>query len=714
MKQRRQDTIYQAEQMKFTAQARALVSLMTVDEAASQLLHESPAIERLQIPAYNWWNEGLHGVAKAGIATVFPQAIGMAATFDDELVHQEAEVIATEARAKYNAAQRRGDRGIYKGLTMWSPNINIFRDPRWGRGQETYGEDPYLTGRFAKAFITGLQGDMENGYLKVAACAKHFAVHSGPEALRHRFNSKVSAKDLRETYLPAFHKAVTEAGVEAVMTAYNRLDGVPCCANATLLQAILREEWGFTGHVVSDYMAVKDVYQNHEYVDTPQEAASISVQAGCDLNCGCTYEALMDGYREGLITENEIREAAVHVFTTRYKLGMFDEQCSYRNIPLETVECQRHLDKALQVAEQSIVLLKNDGILPLDRKTTMSIAVIGPNAYSVKALYGNYHGESSHWITNLDGIRMAADERARIYYAEGCKIGDEVDPSGAYRAGFAEALEIAQIADVTILCLGLNSDYEGEEGDAAHAYASGDRKNLLLPPVQVKLLEEVLALGRKVIVVLNSGSCLDLSRYEDGIDALIECWYSGTRGGEALGEVIFGKVNPSGRLPITFYYNDQPLPEFTNYSMKGRTYRYLNLKPYYPFGYGLSYTSFKYSNLDLYAEDNGTVDVTVEVHNTGNRDAVETVQVYVKYDGEAYEKPKYHLAEYRKVLVAAGRSVDVNFHLDKEAFYSYLGDGSAAFLDGSYTIYAGGSQPDARSEELLGVAPLSGKVSFHE
>lgn len=404
----------------YRRQAEELVAKMTVEEAASQLLHHAPAIERLGVPEYNWWNEALHGVGRAGIATVFPQAIGMAAAFDPDFLKREAEIIAEEARAKYNAAQEAGDRDIYKGLTYWSPNINIFRDPRWGRGHETYGEDPTLTGKLGNAFIEGLQGDGE--YLKIAACAKHFAVHSGPEALRHEFNAVVSEKDLWETYLPAFETAVKDADVESVMGAYNRTNGEPCCGSKRLLVDILRGEWGFQGHVVSDCWAVRDFHETHKYTARPEESASLAVRMGCDLNCGCTYERLLTGLEKGLITEEEIRRSAVRLFTTRYALGMFDEDCPYNEIPYRVVAQPENKKAALTAAEESMVLLKNDGILPLKEESLESIGVIGPNAYSQAALYGNYHGDSDEYITNLDGIRRAVGDKIRIFYSQGCHL----------------------------------------------------------------------------------------------------------------------------------------------------------------------------------------------------------------------------------------------------------------------------------------------------
>ena len=685
--------------------ATELVNKMTISEAASQLLHQSPAIERLNIPEYNWWNEGLHGVARAGIATVFPQAIGMAASFDDKFLKEEAEVIATEARAKYNAAKRRGDRDIYKGITYWSPNINIFRDPRWGRGHETYGEDPLLTKKMGISFIEGLQGDGENGFLKIAACAKHYAVHSGPEALRHGFDATPSEKDLNETYLPAFKGAVKEAQVEAVMTAYNSVFGEPCAVNDRLINKILKEEWGFNGHIVSDCWAVRDIHECHHYTKTPQESAALAVKRGCDLNCGCTYEYLMMAFEEGLVTEEEIRSAAVRVFTTRFLLGMFEEKDPFGDIPYSEVNNKDHHSLALKAARKSMVLLKNDGILPVDKKKISSIAVIGPNAYSEKALYGNYNGDSGNWCTNLDGIRAAAGDDIRVYYSKGCDIVEEKeDPLARPGKFLSEAEEIASISDLTILCLGLDADLEGEEGDTGNAFASGDKLDLLLTLPQRKLCDRILALNKPVIIVLNSGSALDLSSYEDKASAIIQAWYSGEAGGEALADIIFGQVSPSGRLPLTFYYNDSGLPDFKDYHMAGRTYKFIEGKPWYPFGYGLSYTDFSYEDV-AFSLDPEKIGIKARIRNNGSFDSDEIIQVYIRYEGDAFEKPHHHLADFKSVFFKAGSEKTVELSLNLSDFTSFLEDGSEVLLDGDYTVFVGGSQPDERSLELTGKRP---------
>lgn len=692
--------------------AEELVAQMTVEEAASQLLHHSPAIERLGVKEYNWWNEGLHGVARAGIATVFPQAIGMAAIFDDAFIRTEAEVIAQEARAKYNAAQAEEDYDQYKGLTFWSPNINIFRDPRWGRGHETFGEDPYLTGRLGVSFIKGLQG--EDKYMKAAACAKHFAVHSGPEALRHSFDAKATKKDMTETYLPAFEEAVKEADVEAIMGAYNRTNGEPCCGSKTLLVDILRKDWGFDGHVVSDCWAVADFHKNHKVTETPAQSASLAVRMGCDLNCGCTFEHLLEGLDQGLITVDEIRNSAVRLFTTRYKLGMFDEECPYNQIPYETVNQPLYQHAALTAAHKSMVLLKNDGILPLKKDELQTIAVIGPNAYSDKALYGNYNGDSGNWITNLDGIRREAGDSIRVFYSQGCHISKNVD-DGLCKAGrlHSEAMAVGKLGDVIILCLGLNSDLEGEEGDAGNSFASGDKVNLLLPEPQQLLCEKILSLGKPVVMVVNSGSSLDLSAYESRVSAIIQAWYSGEKGGEALADILFGKVSPSGRLPLTFYYNRQPLPEFTDYRMAGRTYRYLTAAPWYPFGFGLSYTTFKYSSLKLRQDKDGLAG-QVCISNTGSMAGDEVLQVYLRYEGDAFEKPNHKLSYFHRISLMPNTSRTVDFHISRRELESVSEAGERVLYEGEYTLFAGGCQPDEKSARLLGSSPLACRFTVKE
>ena len=670
--------------------ARALVAQMTVEEQASQLRFDAPAIERLGIPAYNWWNEALHGVARAGTATVFPQAIALAAMFSQDGMEDIADAIATEGRAKYNMARAHGDRGIYKGLTFWSPNVNIFRDPRWGRGQETYGEDPYLTARLGVRFVRGLQG--RGRYLKAAACAKHMAVHSGPERLRHEFDAHVSEKDLRETYLPAFEALVKEAGVEAVMGAYNRFEGEPCCASRRLMVDILRGEWGFEGHFVSDCGAIADFHMHHLVTATAPESAALALKCGCDLNCGVTYLHLLQAYRDGLISAEDIARAAERVMATRIKLGMMDGDCEYDRIGFDACDCDAHADKALQAARRSMVLLKNDGVLPLHADALRCVAIVGPNADSQAALEGNYNGKSSRFVTPLQALRMELAGRARVIYARGCELTKERStPESLPGDRIAEAVAAAEAADVTILCLGLDATIEGEEGDA------GDKRDLELPACQRRLLQAVCQVGKPVVTVVFAGSAL---RVEEG-NAVLMAWYPGQAGGTALCDLLFGRVSPSGRLPVTFYRSVDDLPPFEDYAMAGRTYRYFTGEPLYPFGYGLSYARFAYS--DAAVEDGA---LWVSVQNVGAMEAEEVAQVYIKAEDSPYSPPNPRLCAFARVRLAAGEKRRVALELAPEAFTVVDETGARVRPGGPYSLYVGGSQPDARSARLTGERPL--------
>ena len=621
---------FQNPELSIEARVDDLVSRLTLEEKTGQMLHASPAIPRLGIPAYNWWNECLHGVARAGIATVFPQAIGLAAMWNEPLLRRVAEVIADEARAKHHEYLRQGDHGMYKGLTFWSPNINIFRDPRWGRGHETYGECPYLTGRLGVAFCQALQGDHPK-YLKLVATPKHFAVHSGPEGLRHSFDAKASPKDLRETYLPAFFECVTEAKAHSVMPAYNRTNGEPCCASPTLLERILREEWGFDGYVVSDCWAIKDFHENHHVTRTAAESAALGVKAGCDLNCGCTYEHIGAAVAEGLVSEAEIDVCVKRLFRARMLLGMFDppERVPFASIPYEVNDSPEHRKLALEAARQSIVLLKNDGVLPLSRDIG-SIAVIGPNAHDHHVLRANYFGIASHSVTPLDGIRAAVSKQTKVWYTDGCKhLGTNTD--GVGRDGnLSEAVSLAQRADVVVLCLGLSAEIEGEQGDAGNSEAAGDKVDLALTGLQQRLLEEVAALGKPTILVLLAGSPMSITWAQDHAAAVVDAWYPGEEGGTAIADVLFGAYNPGGRLPVTFPRSIADVPEFTSYDMQGRTYRYLQKEPLYPFGYGLSYTRFEYADARVSRARFGAgddVEISATVKNTGERAGDEVVQL---------------------------------------------------------------------------------------
>ena len=670
--------------------ARALVAQMTVEEQASQLRFDAPAIERLGIPAYNWWNEALHGVARAGTATVFPQAIALAAMFSQDGMEDIADAIATEGRAKYNMARAHRDRGIYKGLTFWSPNVNIFRDPRWGRGQETYGEDPYLTARLGVRFVRGLQG--RGRYLKAAACAKHMAVHSGPERLRHEFDAHVSEKDLRETYLPAFEALVKEAGVEAVMGAYNRFEGEPCCGSKRLMVDILRGEWGFEGHFVSDCGAIADFHMHHLVTATAPESAALALKRGCDLNCGVTYLHLLQAYRDGLISAEDIARAAERVMATRIKLGMMDGDCEYDRIGFDACDCDAHADKALQAARRSMVLLKNDGVLPLHADALRCVAIVGPNADSQAALEGNYNGKSSRFVTPLQALRAELAGKARVIYARGCELTKERStPESLPGDRIAEAVAAAEAADVTILCLGLDATIEGEEGDA------GDKRDLELPASQRRLLQAVCQVGKPVVTVVFAGSAL---RVEEG-NAVLMAWYPGQAGGTALCDLLFGRVSPSGRLPVTFYRSVDDLPPFEDYAMAGRTYRYFTGEPLYPFGYGLSYARFVYS--DAAVEDGA---LWASVQNVGAMEAEEVVQVYIRAEDSPYSPPNPRLCAFARVRLAAGEKRRVALELAPEAFTVVDETGARVRPGGTYSLYVGGSQPDARSAHLTGARPL--------
>ena len=685
--------------------AEALVAQMDVLEAASQLRYDAPAIERLGIPAYNWWNEALHGVARAGTATSFPQAIALAAAFDPELLQRLGDVAATEGRAKYNEAAAQGDRDIYKGLTFWSPNINIFRDPRWGRGHETYGEDPHLTTQLGKAYIHGLQGDGE--YLKSAACAKHFAVHSGPEALRHSFNVDVDPKDLWETYLPAFEAAVKEADVESVMGAYNAVNGEPCCGSTLLLKEILREKWGFEGHVVSDCWAVRDFHENHKVTDSPSESTAMALKAGTDLNCGCTYRCLITALAEKRVTEEEIRQSAVRLFTTRYLLGIMGEHTEYDCIPYTAVECKEHLAAAREAAEKSIVLLKNNGILPLNRHDYPTIGVIGPNADSRVALIGNYHGTSSRYITVLEGIQDAVGEEGRVLYSQGCHLfKDRVEPLAQENDRLSEALTVARNSDVTVLVLGLDETLEGEEGDTGNADASGDKQSLLLPEPQRILAEAVLDTGKPVILCVMAGSALDVSRYEGRAAAVLQLWYPGARGGRTVADILFGRVSPSGKLPVTFYYNSalEQMPPFTDYTMRERTYRYYTGKPLYPFGYGLTYGDTRATAVRA---DRAAARVTVR--NDG-ADTGDVIQLYIRDNASPDAPVNPVLCGFQRVFLKQGQELEVEIPIDPKAFTVVNARGERIDGSGSWTLYAGFGQPDSRTEELTGKACVSCRI----
>ncbi len=678
-----------------------LVSRMTLEEKVSQMVHEAKAIERLGVPEYNWWNECLHGVARAGVATVFPQAIGMAATWNLKLMARVATAISDEGRAKYHEAIRQGNRGIYFGLTFWTPNINIFRDPRWGRGQETYGEDPYLTARMGVTFVKGLQGD-DAKYLKSVATPKHYAVHSGPENLRHTFDAKANPKDLRETYLYAFKACVQEAKAESIMGAYNRTNGEPCCSSKTLLEDILRKEWGFTGYVVSDCGAIDDIYAGHKVVKISEKAAAVAVESGCDLCCGRTYDGLVKAVQTGLLPESAIDQAVKRLFRSRFRLGMFDpqERVPYAKIPYSVNDCAAHRALALETARESMVLLKNENdFLPLDKKDIKSIAVIGPNADSVAVLCANYMGTPSKAVTALEGIR--GKTAAEVIYARGCKVMKPID------GGVEEAVAAARKADVVIFVGGLGQVAEGEEGQEEGVEdgdrSQGDRTTIELPEPQEAVLRAVHATGKPIVVVLMNGSAVAVNWAESHAKAIVEAWYPGEEGGTAVADVLFGDYNPGGRLPVTFYKSTDQLPPFEDYNMTNRTYRYFTGEVLYPFGYGLSFTQFQYCHLQVEptkASAGQTVRVSIEVQNVGRRDGDEVVQVYVSDVEASVRVPTRWLAGFERVHLKAGETKTVNFTLPAESFKIFDEQGNHVLEPGEFVISVGGGQPGTRCVSL--------------
>jgi len=694
---------------EYLEKARALIQQMSVEEKVSQMLHTAPPIERLGIPGYNWWNEALHGVARSGTATVFPQAVGLAAAFDPALLKEIATVISDEARAKFHVYQKEGDTDIYKGLTFWSPNINIFRDPRWGRGHETYGEDPYLTSSLGVAFIQGLQGDDPENELKAAACAKHYAVHSGPEAERHSFNALCDDYDLWNTYLPHFEASVLEGKVEAFMGAYNRTNHEPCCASQVLMVDILRGKWGFEGHFVSDCWAVEDFYKHHKIVNGPVESVVLAIEKGCDLCCGHVFEVAVTAVESGKLEEKFLDRALERLFVCRMKLGLLGgkENPKYTGITYDKLDCAEHKAFNLEVAKRTTVLLKNDGILPMDMGKLKSIAVIGPNAASIRALEGNYNGTASHYVTVLDGIREIADQtNTKVNYALGCHLY-KVKMSGlsVNDDRIAEALAAARNSDAVVICLGLDADIEGEQGDASNEYSSGDKEHLNLPGRQQYLLEKVVeaAAGKPVIMVNISGSALALNWADEHANALIQAFYPGALGGRAIAEIITGKANPGGKLPVTFYRSLDDLPAFSDYNMNNRTYRYFNGEPLYPFGFGLNYSTFE---LAVTAQDKKSV--TAAVKNTGKMAGYETIQVYVTSPGQ---KENHSLCGVASVFLNPGESKEVTITLSPKAFSRYDAKGDLYEVKGPHTLNVGFTQPDARSIKLYGKAPVTVTIS---
>jgi beta-glucosidase len=680
---------------------------MTLEEKVSQLNYESPAIPRLGIPAYNWWNECLHGVARAGFATVFPQAISMAATFDEDLVRKVASAVSDEGRAKYNEAVKRGNRGQYWGLTFWTPNVNIFRDPRWGRGQETWGEDPCLTGRLGLAFMRGLQGD-DPGRLKTAACAKHFAVHSGPEKSRHVFDAVVSKKDLFETYLPAF-KLLVDKGVESVMAAYNKTLGEPCIVSVYLIKELLRGTWGFKGHVVSDCHALEDLYNNHKVASGPEEAAAMALKAGCDLNCGCVYPFLTASCKRGLVDESLIDTALARLLGTRMKLGMFDPPGSdpYGHLGRETIGSEKHRLLALETARKCIVLLKNkNGLLPLD-DSAKRIVLLGPGAANPHTLLGNYSGLNSRLVTVYEGLVEKTRHKYAVSldYAQGCLMhGSE----NLTHMSFGELDK----ADIVIAVFGLDNAMEGEEGTIA-AEDRGDRVSIELPPWQLDYLQKLRGKGKPVILVLTGGGPLAFP--EEIADAVIFAWYPGQEGGTAVADIIFGDVNPSGKLPMTFPASTAQLPPYEDYSLKGRTYRYMTGKPLRPFGFGLSYTAFRFGPVEIsspFIRKGGSIRVSVKLSNAGKMAGEEVVQIYVVKDKRRDGDPLCSLRAFKRIFLSPGESFVAEFELPASAFATINGEGQAVLEEGTYTIIAADAAPLPVSIEKGAVPPVSARVEL--
>jgi len=676
-----------------------LLGRLTLEEKVMQMMDQTPAIERLGIPVYNWWNEALHGVARTGLATVFPQAIALAATFDETAMFETFSVISDEARAKYHNYQKSKQFNRYEGLTFWTPNINIFRDPRWGRGMETYGEDPYLTAKMGVAAVKGLQGN-DPKYFKSFACAKHFAVHSGPESNRHSFNAIVSNRDLWQTYLPAFEALVKEGNVQQVMCAYNRFEDKPCCGSDKLLVDILRNNWGYKGIVVSDCGAIDDFYQKdkrtprHETHPDAPTASADAVLNGTDVECGSSYKSLLDAVKKGLIKESQIDVSLRRLFKGRFELGMFDpdEMVKWSKIPYSVVDCQAHRDKALKMARESMVLLKNkNNTLPLSKKIN-TIAVVGPNANDSVMLWANYNGFPSKTTTILQGIKNKLPN-STIIYEKGCRHAGDVN-----KDSINLAVSKVKNADVILFVGGISPRLEGEEMRVTvEGFKGGDRTNIEIPTVQKEMVKALKATGKPVVYVFCTGSALALNWEEGNVDAILNAWYGGEAAGTAVADILFGDYNPAGRLPVTFYKSADQLPAFEDYSMKGRTYRYMTQKPLYPFGFGLSYTTFTYKSARLSKSvicKTDSVKLSVEVQNTGKRDGDEVVQVYLRNPNDP-NGPLKALKSFKRVPLKAGESKKVSFGFAAVAFNSF-NDQTQKFeiLPGKYELLYGGSSDD--------------------
>ena len=694
----------------FIERVKDLIARLTLQEKVGLMSHPAKGVPRLDIPAYNYWNEALHGVARNGRATVFPQAIGMAATWDRDLIQRVASAIGDEGRAKYHEALRRnGYTDQYQGLTFWSPNVNIFRDPRWGRGQETWGEDPVFSGEMATAFVRGLQGDHPK-YLKTAACAKHYAVHSGPEGERHTFNAIVSRRELYDTYLPAFKKLVVDAKVEAVMGAYNRTLDEPCCASQLLLVDILRGEWGFQGHVVSDCGALGDLHNSHKITRDAAESAALALQRGCDLGCDTVFDEIPEAIERGLITEADVDRALERTLGTRFKLGMFDppEEVPFTSISMDVVACPEHRRLAHQTAVESVVLLKNrDDILPI-KPTTRKVFLTGPSATSLEVLLGNYYGFNDKMSTILEGVTGRVPEGMGMEYHPGALLKH---PNAIDRTW---APWMAQTADLTIACVGSSPLLEGEEGESLLTPNNGDRDGISLPASQVEFIKQLALHGAKIVLVVTGGSPLALGEVEGLVEAILFVWYPGQEGGKAVADVLFGDVSPAGRLPVTFPKSLDQLPPFEDYGMEGRTYRTMAQEPLYPFGFGLSYSRFAYADLSL-EEPNisagESLSVSVKVSNTGERAAAEVAQFYLSDLEASAPVPLHHLVGFERVVLEPGESRRLQFTLTPEMMSFFDEHGELKLEAGAFRLEVGGCSPGKRGLELGAPTPVT--ATFH-
>lgn len=683
-----------------------LLARLTLDEKVGMMNHPAKGVPRLGIPDYNFWSEALHGVAANGRATVFPQAIGLAATWDKDLIHRIATAIGDEGRAKYHEALRRnGGTDQFQGLTFWSPNVNIFRDPRWGRGQETWGEDPFFTGEMASEFVAGLQGDHPT-YLKAAACAKHYAVHSGPEKDRHIFNAIVTKRELYDTYLPAFKKLVMEAKVEAVMGAYNRTLDEPCCASKLLLDDILREEWGFDGHVVSDCGALTDFHANHKITKDAVETVALALNRGCDIGCDHVYNEIPEAIARGLITAADVDRALARTLGTRFKLGMFDpaEAVPFTSIGMDVVACDAHRQLAYQAATETVVLLKNkNNILPI-KPSTRKVFVTGPTAASMDALLGNYCGLNDRMITLLEGLTGRVPEGMRLGYHKGALLKHPRETKETW-APFA-----AQSADVSIVCAGITPQLEGEEGAALLTPSNGDREDISLPANQVSYIKELAIHGVKIVLVVTGGSPIALGDVEDMVDAILFVWYPGMEGGRAVADVLFGDISPAGKLPITFPKSLDQLPPFDDYSMNGRTYRYMTEEPLYPFGFGLSYSRFEYSELQLDKTDlaiGESLNVSLTLTNCGELDSAEVAQLYISDLHASTMVPLHHLIGFERVMLKTGESRRLNFTITSEMMSFYNDEGKLTIEPGEFRLVVGGCSPGERGQILGAPKPVT-------